>query len=281
MRINELGGNGPFYSADGLGSGGSSQRPSGGQSPLEKLFVSRAVASAWTVFKRSLPAAELSGNIKTLDDGSLEISPKRLLKNLGKKSKIPKGFIQANINVLNAYYERKSLGKFSFTENSGVYKVSFEASNDTRAIQTQMASSRDPMIQILAEAGPIDKARTISKQDAFILHQTLELLEGAQNKYILAPVNMQEKGISVKFDRNFDSYKFFERFSYLSDSADDLVIDLGLSAQRSRDDTDFFRIKFQPNWSSELYLNADEWYTDENMGKIEAAFNVRLPEELS
>jgi hypothetical protein len=198
---------------------------------------------------------------------------------LGKSVKIPEDFIAANIGVLNSYYQRKSLGEFSFTKENGSYKISFKPSDNDRSIEAQLLSQRDPLKQILVGTS-LEKARAISKKDAFILFQALELLKDTQHKQILAPVNPLEQGISVFFDSNFEAQQFFDKFTALHEVADDLIIDLGLSAQRSRDNTNFFRIKFSPNWDSELYLNSDKWYTDANMSMVEAVFNVRVPEEL-
>lgn len=224
-------------------------------------------------------ASDFQGVIQANDEGGLTISPKRRLKNLGRKSVIPEEFIRDNIKVLNSYYQRKSLGKFSYDKRDGVFIISFEPNTDKRPVGAFLSSTRDPLKQILA-GSKLSNAKETSKQEAFVLFQALELLKDTQHKQILAPVNPLDQGISVFFDSNFEAQQFFDKFTALHKAAADLVIDLGLVGQRSTDVTNFFRINFSPNWGSELYLNSDKWYTDENMSLVEAVFNVRVPEEL-
>jgi hypothetical protein len=278
MHVNGLNSGGPFfYPDDGQGSTGFSSGPSEAQQ--QKFFTQKMSLLAVSFLNRAFENTATQANIKQLDNGSLEISPKKSLWTFAKKVIIPNEIVEARVQELNSYCRKKSLGHFSCTQKDGIYSIAFNPSADSRAMGTFLSSPRDPLRQVLAESS-LGLVREASKKDAFIFHQALKLLDGTQQKYIFSCADPQNQSISVKFDSNVFADQFLKRFCALQESNLDLFLDLGLTAKRSSTSTDFFKISFKLNWNSELYQDSATWCTEANLSALESVFNVCVKDTL-
>lgn len=240
---------------------------------LKQSFTNNVTSLARSFLSRAFEKTGIQANINQLDNGNLEISPKRSILPFIKKVAIPNEVLEARVQELNSYCTKKSLGQFKYSQKNGIYLLEFIPAADSRAIGTFLSSPRDPLLQMLAESN-LGLVREASKKDAFIFHQALKLLDGTQQKFIFSCADPQKQSISVKFDSNVFADQFFKQFNDLQESNPNLFIDLGLSAKRSSSSTDYFEIKFQPLWDSATFLDSDKWCTEANMAAVEAAFNV-------
>lgn len=276
MAINGLGNGtgGPYYYPD---SPQGSQGPgnTGSNTGNIRAFKNKVTSDAKYFLTQTFMSANFAAHFEVLGDGSLEISPKRKLKTLFRKQPIPEDFIKGNVAALNTHFDKKSLGRFSYSHdpNYGSYRINFEAQASDRDINNYLLSTRNPIQGLLSQY--VDNIPQISKKDAFVFYQAMGLLEDIGSHHVFSCAKPQEQSISVIVDSNY----FAEQFEKELKAMDvDLKLELGFSYERP-ENGQVFRLRFQPDWNNAVYRRYENILSDRNIGEIQRKFNVHVKDD--
>lgn len=271
---------GPFNSPDGVSGGG----PTGGPEelgPIEQEIASRfelkIMQDADKVLGEILQRHQLHGlgHEVSNDSGKLEITPKKKSKLVpwAKTKTLPPEIEAEFLNLLNSHYDAKEgLGKFTLKKEGASYVLNFESSADVRDMQRYLLADRNHVSQMTAVYAP--KEKKITKKDAFLLYQTLNLVEGSGYANIRRQGSVQDTNrVKIVFHNLTDADKFLEGLD------DDLKEMLSFSAEKALGSQNVVEIKFDPDWENDSVYSKYQSLSSTDINRVVSEFRVTLIED--
>jgi hypothetical protein len=276
MDINDIGGRGPYYSPDDWGGASGTTGPGNSESSIdfESKFYEKVIGDARSFLFQKL-AIEGIKNVeaKIIDGKRLEILPKRGWASFFKRDKpLEPEFLDQYLDSLNKHFTQKNLGNFVLETDLSkpTHTLSFNSEADLRQMQGYYLGKRDVVKQLAQDIMPDN--RKISKKEAFLLYQAMNVLEGSDYSWISRTGDTAGSGrVRVYFDGNVFANDFLEG---LSDSVKET---LGLEIQKTESNNVFYMI-FKPDWENSLYSKYDS-LSSTDTARVEEYFNVFVKED--